>query len=75
MKISVSWVLIHLMIFGVPFLFFGWFYKNVLHPNYRWQQQGNRCYEDKACYATYMAVIVFAAFELTIHNHVITFSF
>jgi purine-cytosine permease-like protein len=57
----ISNILIKLVIpFIILYIISYFFYRYLLHPNYKWHQKGNACYED----AKYFSILVATAIYL-----------
>lgn len=75
MNINLTQVLFHVSLFWVLYLFYRWIYKNIMHTNYRWQQQGNICYEYRRDFAIRGAIITGILIELIFVFHILKFHF
>lgn len=64
MEIHVAPLLFHLFIIGSFYSIFWILYRFILHPEYRWSQRGNICYDDARYFASVLTGVFYTLFLL-----------
>jgi hypothetical protein len=64
MEIHMIPVVLHILLFGACFVLFWAVYRYVLHPDHRWKQRGNVCYENARNFAWQYSPVLFVVVEV-----------
>lgn len=75
MELHILPVLFHFSIFWTPYLLLRWYFKNLLHPDWRWQQRGNVSYYNRRIWSISWAVAVGVLFELIVVTQLLKIKF
>ena len=70
MEIPILTWLKHLLLLIGCYLMTYYFYKKILHSEYRWSQKGNICYNEARWFGIIVGGILFFIIELIINNQV-----
>lgn len=73
MELHVIPILLHLLMLDVCYYGFKSGYRYMLHPDYRWEQRGNICYDHARNFGLFWGLALFLALALIVHG-VVRFS-